>query len=672
MSTFRFRPSARLQRFLGRELIADANLAVVEFVKNAYDAGAKKIHLEFRLADALPTQLIIADDGAGMDAEEFERNWMHPGYSEKAADAPPGHRVRATTSGGRVPVGEKGLGRLAAGRLGERLEVFTRRRARDPWLHVDFDWSKFDDMTQMMDEVRIPFDYTVNPEEPLVTTGTIVVISGLLQDWTGKVRGRPVPGRSRTRLGRLKQDLRLLVRPFAAVDQQFEIYLDSDSFLEEDDIGTISPETATDDADYIYDFEFRTSARGDATIRRELRRSERLVEEFGGERQQRLPVVKLKDVSPHERRPESLECGPFRGRFIYTPPPAARRAKEIDAVGHGVLLYRDSVMVEPYGLDGDDWVGVSSRKAQRQGYALVQPTTFSGHVLIARGENPLLRDMSNRQGLIENEESEVFIQHVRAEFLAFEATVFDELSQRWTSREEKAAKQSEESLDLAAVRLRAVAHSLGQPLLGLGADIVGVRLVANRDDVPEEARGHLVDLADSAERHLDQARSVLGRFRDVPISVRTTVAFATLVGRAVEEVRPLASSLGVELLLAALPRRGVLVHEELVLEAIKELIRNAVEAAAGSSAPRVEVAHHEADGDPVVDIRDNGSGIPGADADVELGTLNSTKGRPGEGLATVSALVVASRGRVRIAATGPHGTHLEVYLPTRVAGVRSR
>src|SRR4051794_35545361 len=128
MTSFRFRPSARLQRFLGRELIADPNLAIIEFVKNAYDAGAQHVYIDFRLAESDPSELVISDDGAGMDEESFERNWMHPGYSQKATDAPPGHQVSAATTGGRTPVGEKGLGRLAAGRLGERLDVYTRRR----------------------------------------------------------------------------------------------------------------------------------------------------------------------------------------------------------------------------------------------------------------------------------------------------------------------------------------------------------------------------------------------------------------------------------------------------------------------------------------------------------------------------------------------------------------
>ena len=82
-----FEPSARLQRYLGRELIADPNLAIVEFVKNGYDAGASRVWIRFELTTS-PTVLRIGDDGTGMDLEGFRKNWMRPGFSAKSPDAP--------------------------------------------------------------------------------------------------------------------------------------------------------------------------------------------------------------------------------------------------------------------------------------------------------------------------------------------------------------------------------------------------------------------------------------------------------------------------------------------------------------------------------------------------------------------------------------------------------
>jgi signal transduction histidine kinase len=72
----------------------------------------------------------------------------------------------------------------------------------------------------------------------------------------------------------------------------------------------------------------------------------------------------------------------------------------------------------------------------------------------------------------------------------------------------------------------------------------------------------------------------------------------------------------------------------------------------------------------VLDIRDDGVGISGWTEGLDLASVESTKGRPGMGLSTVTEIVAASRARVRLAASGPGGTHVELVLPDRVRGVR--
>ena len=535
---FQFIPSARLQHYLGNQLIADPNLAIIEFVKNAYDAGASHLYLDFTILDTDRTALVIADDGTGMDEHSFEANWMHPGFSAKSPDAParPKESPRSAAArreASRIPAGEKGIGRLAAGRLGESLEVFTRARGNLPWLHVFFDWRSYDDMSRSLHEVEVSYDFETEPESPPIRSGTILIIRNLSQRWDTRVPGRAAVGRRRTRLGRLRQDLELLVRPLnASTKIDFTIHLSSDSFLEERDVGTITPISALREADYQYSFEYLVDQQRCVTIRRELRRNESIHEQLGGPRIEHFkPRLITPELAKDEGRPESIECGPFRGVFLYNPPPAARRALEIHAVGNGVLLYRDGILVEPYGIGDDDWIGVAARKAQRQGYALIQPITFSGHVLISRNQNPLLRDMSNRQGLIEDQASEVFINHVRAEFAFFEGHIFEELSARWTSKEKKAAQQAANVLETSEFRLRAVAHSLGQPLLGLSADIRALKTVAHWATVPEEVRTQLLEIAASAEAHVDLSQTILRRFLDIRPVSRTEVERGTTRGR---------------------------------------------------------------------------------------------------------------------------------------------
>src|SRR5258708_5656190 len=125
------RPSARMQRYLGQDLIADPNLAVIEFVKNAYDAGARIVFVEFSLREGSPKRLRISDNGTGMDEEAFCANWLRPGFSEKSPDyhgpslAASKNAPAFRLSTQREQAGEKGLGRLSAGRLGERMDIWT-------------------------------------------------------------------------------------------------------------------------------------------------------------------------------------------------------------------------------------------------------------------------------------------------------------------------------------------------------------------------------------------------------------------------------------------------------------------------------------------------------------------------------------------------------------------
>ena len=678
-SGFFFKPSARLQRYLGQELIADPDLAVIEFVKNAYDGGASLVLVDFKLANSDNTSLLIADNGVGMDSVSFEKNWMHPGYSSKSPDAPSedGETFSSAASkrqGKRVPAGEKGLGRLAAGRLGKNLEVFTRTQADLPWLRVFFDWTRFEDMTVQLDEVEIPYSLDATPEDPPFQTGTHLIIRDLSLNWKSRVPGRPVPGRKRTRLGRLKQDLELLVRPLEALDQDFTIQLRSDMVASDDDVGDITPQDAMErSADYRFNFTVDRDNEDRIIVKRDLARGDEIVTELDGKRHEQFPSYVLsKEEAKKTSRPQTLECGPFRGTFLYSPPPAAKRAREIDAVGSNVLLYRDGFLVEPYGLDGNDWVGVAARKAQRQGHALIQPNTFSGYVLVSRDENPELKDMSNRQGLIDNEASGAFITHVQAEFRHFESLIQPELQTRWESKTEKAAHQAETSAELATIRLRAVAHSLGQPLMGLGADIVTLKGIAADTNMPEELGLQIDELRERAEKHLENAEKIVQRIRDEKVPEYVEVLVPDFIQQVDSEVSTVAQSLGAKVNIGRVPKSSILVPRELVFEALTELLRNAIEADRPSERQRkVNVSVFEESKNIVVEISDNGSGISGAGTHTALSSIDSTKGRPARGLATVENAIAAARGRVVLVETSKQGTRFQVYLPTQVAGLNT-
>ena len=128
-----FRPRARLLKLIGSELISDDVLAVTELVKNAHDADASTVVVEFKGVTSAAGEIVVRDDGSGMDLDTLLGHWMQPAATSKAK---PSSRFTRT---GRRMLGEKGVGRFAADKLGGQLELISRRKGqRDEvvaWIH---------------------------------------------------------------------------------------------------------------------------------------------------------------------------------------------------------------------------------------------------------------------------------------------------------------------------------------------------------------------------------------------------------------------------------------------------------------------------------------------------------------------------------------------------------
>jgi hypothetical protein len=92
--TSRLRPRARLIGLIGEDLISDEAVAVVELVKNAYDADARTVSVRF--AEGGDGRLVVEDDGHGMELETVLGTWFEPGLSPRSAqsDRPEGGSIR--------------------------------------------------------------------------------------------------------------------------------------------------------------------------------------------------------------------------------------------------------------------------------------------------------------------------------------------------------------------------------------------------------------------------------------------------------------------------------------------------------------------------------------------------------------------------------------------------
>ena len=146
----RMRPKSRLITLLGDELISDEGVAVVELVKNAFDADATKVQVIFECdSSGTAVRLVISDDGLGMNLDTVLHNWFEPGTSNKK---------RANRSpGGRLYQGAKGVGRFAAARLGESLFLETLERGGAINVTVLLEWGNFDE-DSYLDEIALSYE----------------------------------------------------------------------------------------------------------------------------------------------------------------------------------------------------------------------------------------------------------------------------------------------------------------------------------------------------------------------------------------------------------------------------------------------------------------------------------------------------------------------------------
>jgi hypothetical protein len=204
--TFRVQP--RLLTLLGEQLIRDANLAVFELVKNAYDADATMCLVTLENPDNQATgRIVVEDDGVGMDEDTLRNVWM-----VIATDFRLKQRAAAARSQrfSRFPLGEKGLGRLSIHKLGRSIRLITRVQGGDE-LVMDFDWDAIESATDL-DEAYVALER----RKPEIFTGdkhgTMFHVTRLREVW------------SRGELRRLYRSVNSLCSPFQG-PTDFEVTL---------------------------------------------------------------------------------------------------------------------------------------------------------------------------------------------------------------------------------------------------------------------------------------------------------------------------------------------------------------------------------------------------------------------------------------------------------------
>jgi signal transduction histidine kinase len=193
---------------LGESLITDAVQALIELVKNSYDACASyaKVTIDTEGATDIPGsfypssggRIVVEDDGLGMGIEDIEYSWLLIS-NRKKHDL---KQAKKTTACGRTPLGDKGLGRLGVQRLGENLEIFTKSKGGQGF-HFGFSWLDFATAPTLQSvDIRFAEEDFSRPH------GTKVVISHLRETntWRGQAEVK-----------RLEQELSRMISPYKEI-----------------------------------------------------------------------------------------------------------------------------------------------------------------------------------------------------------------------------------------------------------------------------------------------------------------------------------------------------------------------------------------------------------------------------------------------------------------------
>lgn len=385
--TYKIRPAGRHILTIGRDLIQDSHAAVVELVKNAYDADSQKVNIEFRAKpDHSGYTIVITDDGHGMSRDTVIHKWMVPSTPDK--------QERRQSPSGRIMQGRKGIGRYAASILGTDLllETITPQGEKTTLL---VEWKAFEAATYL-DEVDILIETTTVSE----ASGTRLTMTGddeFFKEWNGK------------QFDKLRFELKKLTSPVSAAlsdelnDGEFRISLEIDGFSGVQDIKeNIEPYPIFNLFDYRIAGKIGTDGKG--TLTYSLQKARNATEEkirFDAGAPTGCGELVF-DIRVYDREKEAIESLISRGLKDESGNYVGKlQARQLLNDYNGIGVYRNGFRIRPLGDADFDWLKLNEQRVQNPSLRIGSNQVI-GYVMIQSEEQSNLVEKSARDGLREN------------------------------------------------------------------------------------------------------------------------------------------------------------------------------------------------------------------------------------------------------------------------------
>ena len=408
------RPYARLLTMLGDQLIKNEKIALVELIKNAYDADADSVEVRFEnfnedMSANGCSGIVVKDDGCGMTPEDIKDSWMNPATPQKYIKKKEGKEK--TPEKGRVIQGEKGIGRFAVLKLGEIITITTRPVNSEFESVLKYDFTGFDDEFTsenneqkkiFLDEIKIDYSQVAPPKLTKESRGTVIEISELKGYW------------SQDTIKSLCKDISGLTDPISRIvdrrspnNFRISVFCNGKPESLEDKDANYLKRLIEDKA--VLKIQGEYNPKKNAFI---------FTEDNNGKTEISLNDPKIKGLWIWKRKSRNrqngqegsrnYECGSFKFHFYIfdfsrgiSEKHELKQSEKNMLKEHRIYLYRDEVRVYPYGDPDDDWLNIDVTRGTGRAGDFFSNDQIVGWVDISQKDNPVLRDKTNREGLIE-------------------------------------------------------------------------------------------------------------------------------------------------------------------------------------------------------------------------------------------------------------------------------
>ena len=402
-SFHKIRPAARLLKTIGQDLIKDVYAAIVELVKNAYDADSPDAVVCFNYDEISSRLLIVVEDhGHGMDFDTVVSKWLVPATDDKLK--------RKRSGKGRILQGRKGIGRFAAAILGDRILMETTAKGVTTSLLLDLEALE---KIQFLDELEL----NIEEQKTGRPDGTRIEIESD-QISVEQVRTTWNP----RQLHKLFVELRSLIAPEeiykTAEEKGYET--DHDSFDIKLRFGDFPVENYSKReipirpypvlALYDYKISGRVDAVGNAVLEFENQNIPSLPPEtirlkipLDKNAGQKYPGEIFVDLRVYDRDSDSIDNiikrglkDPDTGEYV-----GKQEARRVLDEYYGIGVYREQFRIRPYGEQTFDWLDLDKKRIQRPSYKIGH-NQIIGFVYVRPEEQSGLMEKSARDGLMEN------------------------------------------------------------------------------------------------------------------------------------------------------------------------------------------------------------------------------------------------------------------------------